>query len=81
MDAYLYQNTTPIFTWVGMIRIPESWMRPYPTNRPSGVLPVPRGPDSPHQPKAEWRDKFKGQFDMGWEKMREQISPTRRSSA
>ena len=23
--------------------------------------------------KAEWRDKFKGKFDMGWEKMREQI--------
>jgi hypothetical protein len=27
---------------------------------------VPGGTHSPHQPKAEWRDKFKGKFDMGW---------------
>ncbi|MEZ4692113.1 MAG: sulfatase-like hydrolase/transferase [Ignavibacteria bacterium] len=25
------------------------------------------------QPKAEWRDKFKSKFDMGWNKMREEI--------
>ncbi len=34
---------------------------------------VPGGTHSPHQPKAEWREKFKGKFDMGWEKLREQI--------
>ncbi|MEZ4824581.1 MAG: sulfatase-like hydrolase/transferase [Ignavibacteria bacterium] len=31
---------------------------------------VPGGTHAPHQPKAEWRDKFKGKFDMGWNKMR-----------
>ncbi|MEZ4692118.1 MAG: sulfatase-like hydrolase/transferase [Ignavibacteria bacterium] len=25
---------------------------------------VPGGTHAPHQPKAEWRDKFKGKFDM-----------------
>jgi hypothetical protein len=34
---------------------------------------VPGGSHSPHQPKKEWIDKFKGKFDMGWEKLREQI--------
>src|SRR5258706_15921087 len=34
---------------------------------------VPGGPHSPHQPTKEWIAKFKGKFDMGWEKMREQI--------
>lgn len=28
---------------------------------------------APHHVTAEWRDKFKGQFDMGWEKYREQV--------
>jgi arylsulfatase len=30
-------------------------------------------PHSPHNPTPEWIDKFKGQFDMGWNAMREQI--------
>jgi len=34
---------------------------------------VPGGTHSPHQPTKEWIDKFKGKFDMGWEKLREQI--------
>jgi hypothetical protein len=34
---------------------------------------VPGGTHSPHQPKKEWIEKFKGKFDMGWEKLREQI--------
>jgi arylsulfatase len=34
---------------------------------------VPGGTHSPHQPKLEWREKFKGKFDAGWEKLREQI--------
>ncbi|WP_312362602.1 arylsulfatase [Ensifer sp.] len=28
---------------------------------------------APHHVTAEWRDKFKGKFDMGWEKYREQV--------
>ena len=34
---------------------------------------VPGGTHSPHQPKQEWRDKFKGKFDMGYEKLRDMI--------
>jgi arylsulfatase A-like enzyme len=34
---------------------------------------VPGGTHSPHQPKQEWVDKFKGKFDMGYEKLREVI--------
>ncbi|AOS95677.1 Arylsulfatase [Microbulbifer aggregans] len=28
---------------------------------------------APHHVTAEWREKFKGKFDMGWEKYREQV--------
>jgi arylsulfatase len=28
---------------------------------------------SPHQPKPEWIEKFKGKFDMGWNALRDQI--------
>src|ERR1700690_1585366 len=34
---------------------------------------VPGGTHSPHQPTKEWIDKFKGKFDMGYEKLRDQI--------
>ena len=34
---------------------------------------VPGGSHSSHQPKPEWIEKFKGKFDMGYEKLREQI--------
>ena len=43
------------------------------SDKPFFVYYVPGGTHSPHQPKQEWRDKFKGKFDMGWEKLREQI--------
>ena len=42
-------------------------------DKPFFVYYVPGGTHSPHQPKKEWIDKFKGKFDMGWEKLREQI--------
>ena len=41
--------------------------------KPFFLYYVPGGTHSPHQPKLEWREKFKGKFDMGWEKLREQI--------
>ncbi len=41
--------------------------------KPFFLYYVPGGTHAPHQPKAEWRDKFKGKFDMGWNKMREEI--------
>jgi arylsulfatase A-like enzyme len=31
------------------------------------------GSHSPHQPKKEWIEKFKGKFDKGWNAMREEI--------
>ncbi|MGA9262425.1 MAG: arylsulfatase [Desulfobacterales bacterium] len=34
---------------------------------------VPGGTHAPHQPTQEWIDKMKGKFDMGWNKLREQI--------
>jgi arylsulfatase A-like enzyme len=34
---------------------------------------VPGGTHSPHQPKKEWIEKFKGKFDMGWNALRDQI--------
>ena len=82
---YLYQNTTPIFPWVGKpgynlttdladeaIKYMSSLNAAAP-DKPFFVYYVPGGTHSPHQPKKEWIDKFKGKFDMGWEKMREQI--------
>src|SRR6476660_7382114 len=82
---YLYQNTTPIFPWIGKkdynlitdmadeaIKYMSSLNAAAP-DKPFFVYYVPGGTHSPHQPKQEWRDKFKGKFDMGWEKLREQI--------
>jgi arylsulfatase len=42
-------------------------------DKPFFVHFVPGGTHAPHQPKKEWIEKFKGKFDMGWNKMREQI--------
>ena len=42
-------------------------------DKPFFLYYVPGGTHSPHQPKLEWREKFKGKFDQGWEKTREQI--------
>jgi arylsulfatase len=82
---YLYQNTTPIFPWIGkkdynLITDMADEAIKYMSNlnaaapdKPFFVYYVPGGTHSPHQPKQEWRDKFKGKFDMGWEKLRDQI--------
>jgi arylsulfatase len=82
---YLYQNTTPIFPWVGKtgynlttdladeaIKYMSSLNAAAP-EQPFFLYYVPGGTHSPHQPKKEWIEKFKGKFDMGWEKLREQI--------
>jgi arylsulfatase A-like enzyme len=42
-------------------------------DKPFFLYYVPGGTHSPHQPKEEWIEKFKGKFDMGYEKLREQI--------
>src|SRR5262245_29774262 len=82
---YLYRDTTPIFSWIGKpgynlttdpadeaIKYMKSLNAAAP-DKPFFVYYVPGGTHSPHQPKKEWIAKFKGKFDMGWEKMREQI--------
>ena len=43
-----------------------------PTSRSSSIT-FPAAAHSPHHPKKEWIDKFKGKFDMGWNVLREQI--------
>ena len=40
-------------------------------DQPFFVYYVPGGTHSPHQPKTEWIEKFKGKFDMGYEKLRD----------
>ena len=82
---YLYRNTTPVFPWIGKpgynlttdladdaIKY-LSGLNAAAPDTPFLLYYVPGGTHSPHQPTKEWIDKFKGKFDMGWEKLREQI--------
>ena len=46
-------------------------------NKPFFLYYVPGGSHSPHQPKKEWIEKFKGKFDMGWENCATRSSPIR----
>src|SRR5271163_4071488 len=82
---YLFRNTTPVFPWIGKpgynlttdladdaVRYMHDLNAAAP-DKPFFVYYVPGGTHSPHQPTREWIDKFKGKFDMGYEKLREQI--------
>ena len=82
---YLFRDHTQVFPWVGKsgynlttdladdaIRYMNSLNAAAP-DKPFFVYYVPGGTHSPHQPTKEWIDKFKGKFDMGYEKLREQI--------
>jgi arylsulfatase len=82
---YLYRNTTPVFPWIGKpgynlttdladeaIKYLSALNAAAPET-PFFLYYVPGGTHSPHQPTKEWIDKFKGKFDMGYEKLREQI--------
>jgi arylsulfatase A-like enzyme len=82
---YLFQNTTQISPWIGkpdynlitdmadeaISHIKQ--LNASAPDKPFFVYYAPGGTHSPHQPKAEWVEKFKGKFDMGWNAMREQI--------
>jgi arylsulfatase A-like enzyme len=82
---YLYRNTTPVFPWIGkpgynfttdMADDAVKYMRDLNAaapDKPFFLYYVPGGTHSPHQPTKEWIDKFKGKFDMGYEKLRDQI--------
>ena len=82
---YLFRDHTQISPWVGkkdynlitdMADEAIKHMRDLNAaapDKPFLVYYVPGGSHSPHQPKKEWIEKFKGKFDMGYEKLREQI--------
>ena len=82
---FLFRDHTQIFPWVGkpgynlttdMADEAIKHMRDLNAaapDQPFFVYYVPGGTHSPHQPKKEWIAKFKGKFDMGYEKLREQI--------
>ncbi len=42
-------------------------------NKPFFMYFAPGAMHAPHHVTAEWRDKFKGKFDMGWDKYREVV--------
>ena len=82
---YLFRNTTQVFPWIGKpgynlttdmaddaIRYIRDLNAAAP-DQPFFLYYVPGGTHSPHQPTKEWIDKFKGKFDMGYEKLRDQI--------
>ena len=82
---YLYRNTSPVYPWVGkpgynlttdladdaIHHLRE--LNASAPDTPFFLYYVPGGSHSPHQPTQEWIDKFHGKFDMGWEKLREDI--------
>jgi arylsulfatase A-like enzyme len=82
---YLFQNNRQVFPWIGkpdynlttdMADEAIKYMKELNSaapDKPFFLYYVPGGSHSPHQPKAEWVEKFKGKFDMGWNAMRDQI--------
>jgi arylsulfatase len=82
---YLFRDHTQIFPWIGrsdynlttdMADEAIKYMRDLNAvapEQPFLVYYVPGGSHSPHQPKKEWIEQFKGKFDMGWNALREQI--------
>ena len=84
-EPYLFRDHTQVFPWLGhpgynlttdladdAIQYMHDLNAAAP-DKPFFLYYVPGGTHSPHQPTQEWIDKFKGKFDMGWEKLREQI--------
>ncbi|HMS64394.1 MAG TPA: arylsulfatase [Ignavibacteria bacterium] len=88
---YLFRNTTQIFPWkedpnynmiTGMADDAINYLdqlNAASPDRPFFLYYVPGGTHAPHQPKAEWREKFKGKFDMGWNAMRDEIFANQKS--
>src|SRR5580693_5398449 len=84
-QPYLFRNTSQVFPWIGRtdynlttdladeaIDYLEKLDASIP-DKPFFLYFVPGGTHAPHQPKAEWIEKFKGKFDMGWNALREEI--------
>jgi arylsulfatase A-like enzyme len=82
---YLFRDHTQVFPWIGrkdynlITDMADdaihylSDLNAAAPDKPFFLYYVPGGTHSPHQPKKEWIEKFRGKFDMGWEKLREQI--------
>jgi arylsulfatase A-like enzyme len=81
----LFRNTTAIYPYVGK---PEwnlttamadeaiahlKMLDEIAPDKPFFCYYVPGGTHAPHHATPEWIEKFKGKFDMGWNKLREQI--------
>src|SRR5271169_1354789 len=82
-EPYLFRDHTQIFPWVGKpgynfttdmadeaIRYMNDLNAAAP-DKPFFLYYVPGGTHSPHQPTKEWIERFKGKFEMGYEKMRD----------
>lgn len=82
---YLFQDHTQVFPWVGkkdynlITDMADNAidhvnrLNAAAPEQPFFVYYVPGGTHSPHQPKKEWIEKFKGKFDKGWNNLREEI--------
>jgi arylsulfatase A-like enzyme len=82
---WLFRDHTQIFPWIdhpgynlttGMADDAINYLTQIHSvapDKPFFLYYAPGGTHAPHQPTQEWIDKFKGKFDMGWNKMREII--------
>ena len=82
---WLFRDHSQIFPWIGKpgynlttdmadeaIRHIKGLNDAAP-EQPFFLYYAPGGSHAPHQPTPEWIAKFKGKFDMGWNRLREQI--------
>ncbi len=81
----VYENTTPIDPYLGkknyhfdsdMADHAINWIhteKAVSPDKPFFAYYTPGATHAPHQVPKEWADKFKGKFDMGWDKLREMI--------
>ena len=81
----LFRNTTAIQPNIGkpgwnlttaMADDAIAWMKQLndiAPDKPFFCYYVPGGTHAPHHPTPEWTARFKGKFDMGWNKLREEI--------
>jgi arylsulfatase A-like enzyme len=83
-EPRLVENTTPIepphdekyHLTEDMAAQAITWMkkhRAYSPDKPFFMYWAPGGVHGPHHVTAQWADRYKGKFDQGWDKLREEI--------
>jgi arylsulfatase A-like enzyme len=81
-EPRLVENTTPIEPPHGthltelMAERSIDWLkehRAYSPDKPFFIYWAPGGVHGPHHVAQEWADKYRGKFDQGWDKLREEI--------